>query len=137
MSRIDEGVLNELTVDNHHLKEGYRILNESSVTLTIPEGALVQITWEGEGFDVQIEEGTFNNFTPFMAVGHHTTDLFEWSSPFQESPLRFTWLIEPQPELQPSWILPMLAVLVILAAPVAIQYTLKHDKDMHTHSEEE
>ena len=137
VSRIDEGILNELTIDDHHLKEGYRILDESSVTLTIPEDALVQITWVGEGVNVQIEEGTFNNFTPFMAVGHHTTDLFEWSSPFQESPIRFTWLIEPQPELQPSWILPMLAVLVILVAPVAIQYTLKHDKDMHTHSEEE
>ena len=72
-----------------------------------------------------------------MAVGHHTVDLFEWSSPFQESPLRFTWLVEPQPDIEPSWILPMLAVLIILAAPVAIRYTLKHDQEMYHHSEEE
>ena len=98
---------------------------------------MVEITWVGEESDIQIEEGPFNNFTPFMAVGHHTYDLFEWSSPFHESPLLFTWLIEPQPDIEPSWILPMLAVLIILAAPVAIRYTLKHDQEMHHHSEEE
>lgn len=137
VSRVDDGSLDQLTIDNHHLKTGYRILNESSVTLTIPEGAVVEITWEGEVSDIEIVEGTFNNFTPFMAVGHHTVDLFEWSSPFQESPLRFTWLIEPQPDIEPSWILPMLAVLIILAAPVAMRYTLKHDQEMYVHSEEE
>jgi len=137
VSRIDDGVLNELNTDDRHLKEGYRILNESSVTLTIPEGALVQVTWVGEDVDVLIEEGTFNNYTPFMAVGHHTYDLFEWSSPFQDSPLRFTWLIEPQPDIEPSWILPMLAVLIILAAPVAIRHTLKHDQDFQQPTEEE
>ena len=137
VSRVDDGSLDQLTIDDNHLKTGYRILNESSVILTIPEGAVVEITWEGEVSDIEIEEGTFNNFTPFMAVGHHTVDLFEWSSPFQESPLRFTWLIEPQPDIEPSWILPMLAVLIILAAPVAIRYTLKHDQEMYIHSEEE
>ena len=137
IARVDDGVLEELTLDNHHLREGYRILGDSNVTLTLAEGALVQITWEGEETDIRIEDGSFNNFTPFMAVGHHTTDLFEWSSPFQDSPLRFTWLIEPQPDVEPSWILPMLAVLTILAAPVAIKYTLKHDEEMYHSNEEE
>ncbi len=137
VSRIDGESLNQLTIDDNHLITGYRILNETSVTLTIPEGAMVEISWEGEESDIQIVEGTFNNFTPFMAVGHHTVDLFEWSSPFQESPLRFTWLIKPQPDIEPSWILPMLAVLIILAAPVAIRYTLKHDQEMHYPVEEE
>ena len=119
------------------MKTGYRILNESSVTLTIPEGAVVEIAWEGEVSDIEIEEGTFNNFTPFMAVGHHTVDLFEWSSPFQDSPLRFTWLIEPQADIEPSWILPMLAVLIVLIAPIAVYATLRHDKAMFYSAEEE
>ncbi|MDE0708241.1 MAG: hypothetical protein OSB33_04760 [Candidatus Poseidoniales archaeon] len=137
ISRIDGGVLDELTIEDNHLKEGFRILDQSNATLTIPEGALVLITWAGDIAEVQIEQGTFNNFTPFMAVGHHTTDLFEWSSPFQDSPLRFTWLIEPQPDIEPTWILPMLAVLIILVAPVAIRYTLNHDREMHYSPEEE
>ena len=137
VERIDEGALSELTVSDHHLKTGYRIMNGSSATLTIEEGALVRVTWQGENASVQFGEGTFNNLTPFMAVGHHTTDLFEWSSPFQHSPLRFTWLIEPQPDIEPSWILPVLALLTILAVPVAIRYTLKHDREMHYSSEEE
>ncbi len=91
--RIDEGEMNQLTQDDNHLKVGYRILNGTGVTLTIPSDGLVEITWEGEDVEIQITQGTFNDFPPFIAVGHHTTDLFEWSSPFRDSTLRFTWLI--------------------------------------------
>ena len=137
IERIDEGVLDELTLDDNHLKSGYRILDASNATMTIPEGAIVSVTWDGETDEVVVSEGTFNDFPPFMAVGHHTYDLFEWSSPFQHSPLRFTWLIEPQPDIEPNWILLVLAVLTILAVPAAVRHTLKHDRDMHRHSEEE
>ena len=98
---------------------------------------MVRISWDSSDAEIQIEEGVFNNFTPFMAVGHHTTDLFEWSSPFQDSPLRFTWLIEPQADIEPSWILPMLAVLIVLIAPIAVYATLRHDKAMFYSAEEE
>lgn len=137
IERIDDGQLSELTVSDHHLKTGYRIMNDSSVALTIEEGAIVRVSWQGEDAEVNFGEGAFNNLTPFMAVGHHTTDLFEWSSPFQHSPLRFTWLIEPQPDIEPSWILPVVAFLIILVVPAAVRYTLKHDRDMHHSSEEE
>jgi len=137
IERIDGGQLSVLTVSEHHLKTGYRIMDNSSAVLTIEEGAIVRVTWQGEDVEVQFGEGTFNNLTPFMAVGHHTTDLFEWSSPFQHSPLRFTWLIEPQPDIEPSWILPVVALLVVLAVPAAVRYTLKHDREMHHSSEEE
>ena len=137
IERIDNGSLSELTVSNHHLETGYRMLDDSSATLTIEEDALVRVTWQGDDADVHFGEGTFNNLTPFMAVGHHTTDLFEWSSPFQHSPMRFTWLIEPQPDIEPSWALLVLAVLVVLAVPPAVLYTLKHDREMHQYSEEE
>ncbi len=137
IERLDDGELAELTLTTHHLETGYRMIDDSSVTLTIDEGALVRVTWQGEDAEVQFGEGTFNNLTPFMAVGHHTTDLFEWSSPFQHSPLRFTWLIEPQPDIEPSWILPMIAILVILVVPAAIRHTLRHDREMKQYDGEE
>jgi hypothetical protein len=137
VERIDDGTINQLTLDNNHLMSGYRILNGTGVALTIPSDALVQLTWEGVDVEIQIMQGTFNNFPPFIAVGHHTYDLFEWSSPFQDSQIRFTWLIEPQPDVQPSWILPILAVLVVLAVPIAVRSTLAHDKAMYPYPEEE
>ncbi len=137
VERIDGGGIDQLTVDDNHLKVGYRILNGTVVALTIPSDALVMISWEGTSAEIEITKGTFNDFPPFIAVGHHTTDLFEWSSPFQDSNIRFTWLIEPQPDLEPSWILPILAILVALAVPIAVRSTLTHDKSMYPHGEEE
>ena len=136
VERIDDAAIDELTLDDNHLKVGFRILNGSGVALTIPNDALVRITWEGVDAEIEINEGTFNDFPPFMAVGHHTTDLFEWSSPFQDSNIRFTWLIEPQPDIQPSWALPLIALLVALAVPIAVRSTLAHDKAMYTDEEE-
>ena len=137
VERIDEAPIDELTLDNNHLKVGYRIVNGTTVSLTIPSDAIVRIAWEGTDADIQITQGTFNNLPPFVAVGHHTTDLFEWSSPFQDSKVRFTWLIEPQPDVEPSWILPLLAILVALAVPIAVRSTLAHDQAMYPYSEEE
>ncbi len=136
VERID-GPIDQLTLDNNHLKVGYRILNGTAVALTIPSEALVEITWVGEDAEIQITQGTFNDFPPFVAVGHHTNDLFEWSSPFQDSEIRFTWLIEPQPDVKPSWILPLLAILVVLVVPIAIRSTLAHDQAMYPYGEEE
>ena len=137
VERIDDAPIDELTLDNNHLKVGYRIVNETAVSLTIPSDAIVRIVWEGADAEIQITQGTFNNLPPFVAVGHHTTDLFEWSSPFQDSKVRFTWLIEPQPDVEPSWILPLLAILVVLAVPIAVRSTLAHDQAMYPYSEEE
>ena len=128
VERIDDGTINQLTLDNKHLMPGYRILNGTGVALTLPSDAIVQLTWEGVDAEIQIMQGTFNDFPPFIAVGHHTNDLFEWSSPFQDSQIRFTWLIEPQPDVQPSWILPILAVLVVLDVPIAVRSPLAHEK---------
>mgnify|MGYP001808730419 FL=1 len=47
-----------------------------------------------------------------MVIGEHVTDLFEWSSGFQESSIRFTWLIEPRPVTQMDIALPIIAVIV-------------------------
>ena len=128
IERIDGGVLPELTTDDRHLMEGYRMLDDNSIALTVSEGTNVQITWDGNNVDVGITEGAFNNLTPFMAVGHHTIDLFEWSSPFMDSPLRFTWLVEPKPEVGDSWILPLLAIVIGIVTPLAIYQTINQEK---------
>ena len=137
VERVDQNPIPVLDPSDHHLQVGYRIIENQTVSLTIPEGVEVRISFDQHPEDIVIRGDYFNGLTPFMVTGHHTTDLFEWSSPFQDSPLRFTWLIEPQPDVEPSWILPMLAVLTILAAPVAVRYTLNHDREMHHSAEEE
>ncbi len=137
VERVDQNPIPVLDPSDHHLQVGYRIIENQTVFLTIPEGVEVRISFDQHPEDIAIRGDYFNGLTPFMVTGHHTTDLFEWSSPFQDSPLRFTWLIEPQPDVEPSWILPMLAVLTILAAPVAVRYTLNHDREMHHSAEEE
>ena len=127
VERIDGLELPVLTEADRQLTPGYRLLDNHSVILTIPPQVEVRIAWDGEGIAF-ISGAHFNNLTPFMATGHHTTDLFEWSKDFQESPIRFTWLIEPQAEIEPTWILPAIAVITILIVPGAVWWTLRTER---------
>ena len=61
---------------------------------------------------MEIVTGDFNGLTPMIVIGEHVTDLFEWSSGFQDSSIRFTWLIEPRPVAQMDIILPIIALVV-------------------------
>ena len=118
VERIDDVPIDELTLDNNHLKVGYRIVNGTTF-LTIPSDATVRISWEGTDVEIQITQGTFNNHHRLLPWDT-TPPIYSRSSPFQDS-LRFTWLIEPQPDVEPSWILPLLAILVVLAVPIAVR----------------
>jgi hypothetical protein len=42
--------------------------------------------------------------------------------------MRFTWLVEPRDVVGFSWLLPTVAVLLALAAPVAIIWLVKNDR---------
>ena len=137
VERVDQSPYPTLDSSDRHLQVGHRIIENQTVFLTIPEGVEVRITFDKDPDEIWFMTGFYNGLTPFMVTGHHTTDLFEWSSPFQDSSLRFTWLIEPQPDVEPSWILPLIAVLVVLAVPVAVSNTLKHDREMNHSLEEE
>ncbi|MEE2811979.1 MAG: hypothetical protein VX627_03000 [Candidatus Thermoplasmatota archaeon] len=130
INRVDGLPFPELDTSDHHLQVGYRVTNsDKTIYLTIPEGVEVRITFISPPDDALIRGDHFNGMTPFMVTGHHTTDLFEWSSPFQDSPLRFTWLIEPQEDIEPSWILLAVALLTILAVPAAVWFTLKKERE--------
>ncbi len=137
ITRVDNLSFNTLPADTQHLRTGYRQTTPSQVYLTIPNGVEIQISLDMEFSGVLISAANFNGLTPFMAVGHHTNDLFEWSEPFRDSPIRFTWLIEPKPDIEPNWILLGIALLVVLAAPTAVWWALKKDREMQQRQLEE
>jgi hypothetical protein len=135
---IGETILQKLSLENKTLDSGWRqdgdilwitlssgqnatiiMENESEIDLN-PE--LCDIPIENiEGCGLQQKPRFFNNHSWALTIaGYHTTDLFKWSMKFDESPLVFTWLVEPKEVPEFNW------VLIIIAAGVgigAITYT--------------
>ena len=70
---------------------------------------------------------TFNGMVPFIVYGLHVVDLFEWSSGFKDSSIRFTWLIEPRPVTQMDWILPVIAGIVGIITIVQMRRLIRTD----------
>jgi hypothetical protein len=74
---------------------------------------------------------TFNGLHHAVTVtGHHTTNLFHWSSDFVDSQLVFTWLIERPAEIEMNWPLLVIAASVLVAAPVTIRWLVNRDRMM-------
>ena len=78
---------------------------------------------------------TFNGLHHAVTVvGHQTSNLFRWTQDFSDSELVFTWLIE-RPKAEPiSWIMPIVAISILIAVPVSIYYLLKKDRDIISNS---
>ncbi len=108
MNGTDVPLLDEM---DRHLRVGWRIVS-GEVYVSIAPGDKVEIVFSSTINQVGIETGDFNGLTPMIVVGEHVTDLFEWSSGFQDSSIRFTWLIEPRPVAQMDIILPVIALVV-------------------------
>ncbi len=122
--------LSELTSIEGHLQEGWR-QSHNSLFLTLMPGKKVTIYFDKYDFVNfnQTPSSQFNGHELAITVaGHHTNDLFDWSRRWDESPMRFTWLIEPRMVGGFSWLLPAIAVLVALIAPVAIISLVRKDK---------
>ena len=103
----------ELNSTDNHLREGWRFDNGSLHLSLLPNTVAVINYDSNESIDlVQVLPDTFNGMVPFIAYGLHVVDLFEWSSGFKDSSIRFTWLIEPRPVTQMDWILPVIAGIV-------------------------
>ena len=124
------GQLNELESNAPHLEEGWRQHGEK-LFLTLEPNKQVRVNFDrSEKVDiVQVPCNNFNghNFSITVA-GHHTNDLFDWSRRWDDSIMRFTWLIEPRELGGFSWFLPAIAVFLALAAPAAIIYLVKTDR---------
>ena len=96
---------------DRHLRVGWRVIS-GDLYISIPPGDKVEIQFSESIDELDIQVGNFNGLTPMIVIGEHVTDLFEWSSGFQESSIRFTWLIEPRPVTQMDIALPIIAIIV-------------------------
>ena len=121
--------LTAIEVDQRNLLAGWSEIADG-LLLTIEPGTTVLIELEGEpNSTLSTPQVTFNGLHHAVTVvGHHTTNLFQWSSDFQESNLVFTWLIERPAEIEMNWALPVIAAAVLIAVPVSINYLVKRDQ---------
>ncbi len=112
-----------------HLRVGWREIPDGAV-LTMEPGTNLTIELDGEPKSVEVVPlPTFNGLHHSVTVvGHHTTNLFHWSSDFQDSQLRFTWLIERPSAEGVGWLLPVLAASILLAVPFAVRYLVSRDE---------
>ncbi|MBK70283.1 MAG: hypothetical protein CMB53_02655 [Euryarchaeota archaeon] len=120
----------EIGVSERKLKDGWRE-TETGIILTIMPGSSIKIILESGTESISSSPlVTFNDLHHAVTVvGHHTTNLFQWSSDFQESELTFTWLIERPSEEPVNWALPVIALGVIAAVPIAIRKIVEMDKE--------
>ena len=96
---------------DRHLRVGWRVIS-GDLYISIAPGDKVEIQFSESIDELDIQVGNFNGLTPMIVIGEHVTDLFEWSSGFQDSSIRFTWLIEPRPVTQMDIALPIIAIIV-------------------------
>ncbi len=117
-------------IDNEtrHLTTGWRPISGGAL-ITINPGESVHIEFDSAPTNVSIQPVyTFNDLHHSVTIiGIHTTNLFQWSSDFVDSPLRFTWLLVQPSAEELGLIIPALAITTLIATPIAIRYLLKKD----------
>ena len=106
--------------------------------LTQPPGVSVTIELDNTPESTLVSPlSTFNgHHHAVTVVGHHTSNLFRWASNFQDSELVFTWLLERPMKEGIGWIIPAVAVAVLVAVPVTITHILKKDESMKFNDQE-
>lgn len=122
--------MDELISDSPHLQTGWRQDNNSLI-LTLMPGQQVSIIFDASTNPDTTQQtcDRFNCHTVAITVaGIHTNDLFDWSRRWDDTPMKFTWLVEPREVAQYGWVLPTLAIIVALSAPVAIIWLVKNDR---------
>lgn len=118
----------DISSTERKLKEGWRI-HEYGAFFTVMPGTSVEATIDKNNDNVSYSPlDTFNNLHHAVTiVGHHTTNLFHWSSDFQESILTFTWLVERPSEEEINWGLPIIALSVLIAVPIIVKKIVEMD----------
>jgi len=116
--------------DVRKLQVGWRQI-EGGILLTQAPGSTLTIELESEPESYHSTPlMTFNDHHHAVTVvGHHTTNLFQWTADFINSELVFTWLIERPAGIEQSWFLPALALTILIATPVTIRYLIMKDID--------
>jgi hypothetical protein len=131
VTRFDDSPFPELNASDRVLREGWRAV-EGGILLTLSAGNTAKVSFESELTRLDIRPlTTFNGLHhAITVVGHHTTNLFHWSSDFHDSDLVFTWLIERPAEIEMNWALPVIAICVLVATPVTIRWLVNRDRTM-------
>lgn len=127
--------LPQLEVVEHTLQEGWREEGGFLFLTIMPnQGVEIQTGSSTEGYDILPSIDTFNNASFAITIaGHATEDLFKWSGRFDDSELRFTWLITPRAvEDGLAW-LPVVGVVVFVGSIVATFALIKKDKLKQLH----
>lgn len=117
-----------IPANQKHLMTGINPI-EGGAYVTAEPGVLVEFFFESEEVSVlHTPQTTFNGLHHSVSiVGHHVTNLHDWTSDFHNSPLRFTWLIERPASMQLDWRLPVLAVGILIATPIAVKWVISRD----------
>jgi len=123
----------ELTGDERKLSVGWRPVEGGIIVTQLPQTTVIV---ELNGSTEQVETtplATFNDLNYSVTiVGHHTTNLFQWTQDFSETDLTFTWLIERPSDESVGWKLPLFAVSMLIAVPLSIVYLLRSDQFSET-----
>ena len=116
-------------IDERKLMDGWRT-HENGALFTIMPGSSVEVTIDNMPDEFSYSPlSTFNDLHHAVTiVGHHTTNLFQWSSDFQKSILTFTWLVERPSVEEINWKLPIIALSVLIAVPVVIKRILRMEE---------
>jgi len=105
--------------------------DENLLYLTVEPNTPVEVitTKAVEDFDITGIAENFNNHSFAITIaGHATEDLFLWSKRFDDSSLRFTWLVIPRDvEARLSW-LPIVGVVVFIASVAGTVLLVKKDR---------
>ncbi len=121
----------ELSLENKTLKPGWRY-DGNILWITINSGEEVTIKLDNYSEVKMLTESAryFNNHSWALTIsGHHTIDLFKWSMKFDESPLVFTWLVEPQEAEDFSWILILIAATAGISAVIYSKLLISKDRE--------
>ena len=120
----------EISPDARKLQVGWRQI-EGGILLTQAPGSNLTIELESEPESYHSTPMmTFNDHHHAVTVvGHHTINLFQWTTDFVDSELVFTWLIERPAGIEHGWFLPALALTILIATPVTIRYLIRKDAE--------
>jgi hypothetical protein len=103
--------------------------------LTVTPNTPVEVvtTSAVEEFDISGVTENFNNRSFAITIaGHATEDLFQWAKRFDDSTLRFTWLVIPRDvEARLSW-LPIFGVAVFIASVAGTAMLVRKDRSTRT-----
>ncbi|CAI8223400.1 MAG: Uncharacterised protein [Methanobacteriota archaeon] len=145
---VDGYDLKELSIINKTLEQGWRqeegilwitlqsgqnatilMENESEIDLA-PEACDTIGIIDSEACAMQVMPRYFNNHSWALTIsGHHTIDLFKWSMKFDESPLVFTWLVEPQEVKDFNWALIVIAATAGIGAVTYTRHLIRKDRE--------